>query len=146
MFFFLGDPLLTPVRRASLAKGPDSSLGEEHRVSCSEPIHMEEGKVEVKVQEEEVEDRERRRREQSEDRKENRQSLRRMTHGWDDARAVNEKKVTCEVYCLQLLRQTLTQHSKLCGKDEHTSYCSFQARIRLTRIHKASNHTLEHAP
>ena len=40
-----------------------------------------------KVQEEEVEveDRERRGREQSEDRRENRQSLRRMTHGWDDA-------------------------------------------------------------
>ena len=56
---------------------------------------------------------------QSEGRRENRQSLRRMTRGWDDARAqtlepmscdmtlqvhaVNEKKVTCEVYCLQIL-------------------------------------------
>ena len=47
---------------------------------------MEEEKVEVKVQEEEeVEDRETHGREQSEDRRENRQSLRRMTHGWDDA-------------------------------------------------------------
>ena len=46
---------------------------------------MEEEKVDVKVQEEEVEDRERHGREQSEDRRENRQSLRRMTHGWDDA-------------------------------------------------------------
>ena len=44
------------VRGALLAKGPDSSLGEVHRGSCSEDIHMEEEKVEVKVQEEEVED------------------------------------------------------------------------------------------
>ena len=44
------------VRGALLAKGPDSSLGEEHRGSCSEDIHMEEEKVEVKVQEDEVED------------------------------------------------------------------------------------------
>ena len=46
---------------------------------------MEDEKVEVKVQGEEVEDRERRGREQSGDRRENRQSLGRMTHGWDDA-------------------------------------------------------------
>ena len=39
-------------------KGPDSSIGEVHRGSCSEDIHMEEEKVEIKVQEEEVEDRE----------------------------------------------------------------------------------------
>ena len=45
-----------PVRGALLAKGPDSSLGEVHRGSCSEDIHMEEEKVEVKVQEDEVED------------------------------------------------------------------------------------------
>ena len=44
------------VRGALLAKGPDSSLGEVHRGSCSWNIHMEEEKVEVKVQEEEVED------------------------------------------------------------------------------------------
>ena len=44
------------VRGALLAKGPDSSLGEVHRGSCSEDIHMEEEKVQVKVQEEEVED------------------------------------------------------------------------------------------
>ena len=71
------------VRGALLAKVPDSSLGEVHKGSCSEDIHMEEEKVEVKIQEE-VEDRERRGSEQSEDRRENRQSLRRMTHGWDD--------------------------------------------------------------
>ena len=44
------------VRGALLAKGPDSSLGEVHSGSCSEDIHMEEEKVEVKVQEDEVED------------------------------------------------------------------------------------------
>ena len=44
------------MRGALLAKGPDSSLGEVHRGSCSEDIHMQEEKVEVKVQEEEVED------------------------------------------------------------------------------------------
>ena len=44
------------VRGALLAKGPDSSLGEVHRGSCSGNIHMEEEKVEVKVQEDEVED------------------------------------------------------------------------------------------
>ena len=43
------------VRGALLAKGPDSSLGEVHRGSCSEDIHMEEEKIEVKVQEHEVE-------------------------------------------------------------------------------------------
>ena len=48
-----------PVRGTLLAKRPDSSLGEVHRGSCSEDIHMEEENVEVKVQEEEVEDRER---------------------------------------------------------------------------------------
>ena len=49
------------MRGALLAKGPDSSLGDVHRGSCSEDIHMEEEKVEVevKVQEEEVEDWER---------------------------------------------------------------------------------------
>ena len=46
------------MRGALLAKGPDSSLGEVHRGSCSGNIHMEEEKVEVNVQEE-VEDRER---------------------------------------------------------------------------------------
>ena len=44
------------MRGALLAKGPDSSLGEVHRGSCSEDIHMEEEKIEVKVQEDEVED------------------------------------------------------------------------------------------
>ena len=37
-------------------KGQNSSSGEVHRGSCSEDIHMEEEKVEVKVQEDEVED------------------------------------------------------------------------------------------
>ena len=73
------------VRRALLARGPDSSLGEVHRGSCSEHIHTEEEEVEVKVQEDEVEDERDKRRVQSEGRRENRQSLRRMTHGWDDA-------------------------------------------------------------
>ena len=44
------------MRGALLAKGPESSLGEVHRGSCSGNIHMEEEKVEVKVQEDEVED------------------------------------------------------------------------------------------
>ena len=47
---------LVPCEGALLAKGPDSSLGEVHRGSCSGNIHMEEEKVEVKVQEDEVED------------------------------------------------------------------------------------------
>ena len=42
------------VRGALLATGPDSSLGEVHRGSCSEDIHIEEEEVEVKVQEDEV--------------------------------------------------------------------------------------------
>ena len=42
--------------RALLAKGPDSSLGEVYKGSCSGNIHTEEEKVEVKVQEDEVED------------------------------------------------------------------------------------------
>ena len=54
------------MRGALSAKGPDSSLGEVHRGSCSEDIHMEEEKVEIKVQEEEVEDRETHGREQRE--------------------------------------------------------------------------------
>ena len=61
-------------------------LGEVHRGSCSEDIHMEEEKVEVKVQEAEVEDRENaRKRAKWGSKRENKQSLRRMTHGWDDA-------------------------------------------------------------
>ena len=58
------------MRSALLAKGPDSSIGGVHRGSCSEDIHMEEEKVEVKVQEEEEEDRETHGREQGEDRRE----------------------------------------------------------------------------
>ena len=44
------------MRGALLAKRPDPSLGEVHRGACSEDIHMEEEKVDVKVPEEEVED------------------------------------------------------------------------------------------
>ena len=51
-----GCGMVINVRGALLAKGPDFSLGEVHRGSCSEDIHMEEEKVEVKVQEDEVED------------------------------------------------------------------------------------------
>ena len=69
------------VRGALLAKGPDSSLGEVHRGSYSEDIHMEEEKVEFKVQEDEVEDGRDKGRVRSEGRIENKQSLRRMTHG-----------------------------------------------------------------
>ena len=46
---------------------------------------MEEEKVEVKVQSEEEEIGETHGREQGEEKGENKQSLRRMTHGWDDA-------------------------------------------------------------
>ena len=83
------------VRGALLAKGPDSSLGDVHKGSCSDEVHMEEERVEVKVQEEEVEDRERHWREQSEDRRENRQSLRRTTHGRDDAHQHLSQMWTC---------------------------------------------------
>ena len=48
------------VKGAFSVKGPDSSLGGVPEGYCSEDIHMEEEKVEVKVQEEEVDDRERR--------------------------------------------------------------------------------------
>ena len=44
------------MRGVLLTKGPDSSLGEVHRGSCSGDIHMEKEKGEVKVQEDEVED------------------------------------------------------------------------------------------
>ena len=39
-----------------LTKGPDSSFGGVHRGSCSDEVHMEEERVEVKVQEDEVEE------------------------------------------------------------------------------------------
>ena len=48
--------LITCERGVIGKKGPDSSMGEVHRGSCSEHIHMEEEKVEVKVQEDEAED------------------------------------------------------------------------------------------
>ena len=75
-----GWPGASCVRGGLLTKRPDTSLGEVHRGSCSEPIHMEEEKVEVKVHEEEVEDRERRKEDQSEGRRENKQPHMRMTH------------------------------------------------------------------
>ena len=46
---------------------------------------MEEERVEVKVQAEEEKKGDTHGREQGEEKGENRQSLRRMTHGWDDA-------------------------------------------------------------
>ena len=58
------------MRGALWANGPDSSLGEVHRGSCSEGIHMEEEKVEVKIQEDEVEDGRDKRRARSEGRRE----------------------------------------------------------------------------
>ena len=73
------------MRGALLAKGPDSSTGEGAGYDCSDEVHMEEERVEVKVQAEEEEIGETHGREQDEEKGENRQSLRRMTHGWDDA-------------------------------------------------------------
>ena len=54
--FLLFLQVLKVVRGASLAKGPDSSLGEVLKGSWSGNIHMEEERVEVKVQEDEAED------------------------------------------------------------------------------------------
>ena len=54
--FFLFQSVSGTVRGALLARGPDSSLSEVHKGSCSGNIHMEEEKVEVKDQEDEVED------------------------------------------------------------------------------------------
>ena len=99
------------VRGALLAKGPDSSIGEVHRGSCSEEIHMEEEKVEVKGQEEEVEDRETHGREQREEKGENKQSLRRMTHGWDDAH----------------------QHLSQCGITHHYACAPMRCTVYTTR-------------
>ena len=66
-----------PVRGASLAKGPDSSVGEVHRGSCFSNIHMEE---KVKDQEDEVEDgRDKRRVRRGS--KRDQTHRRRMTHG-----------------------------------------------------------------
>ena len=53
--------------------------------SCSDEVHMEEERVEVKVQTEEKEIGETHGREQGEEKGENKQSLGRMTLGWDDA-------------------------------------------------------------
>ena len=52
---------------------------------CSDEVHMEEEKVEIKVQAVEEEIGETRGREQGKEKKENKHSLRRMTHGWYDA-------------------------------------------------------------
>ena len=57
-------------------------MGEVHRGSCSGNIHMEE---EVKDQEDEVEDGETNEECKVESRREIKQSLRRMTHGWYDS-------------------------------------------------------------
>ena len=69
------------VRGRVIGQRASHLIGRSAQGSCSEGIHMEEEKVEVKVQEEEVGDRERRKGEQSEGRRENRQPLKRMTHG-----------------------------------------------------------------
>ena len=53
--------------------------------SCLDEVHMEEEGVQVQVQAEEEETGETHGREQGEEKEENKQSLRRMTHGWDDA-------------------------------------------------------------
>ena len=46
------------MRRALLAKGPDSSsLGEVHKNSCPDEVHMEEEEAQVKVQVEKRRDR-----------------------------------------------------------------------------------------
>ena len=75
-----------PVRVALLAKGPDSSIGGVPVGNGLDEIHMEEERVRIKVQaEEEEEIRATHEREQGEEKRENKQSLKRMTHGWDDA-------------------------------------------------------------
>ena len=53
--------------------------------SCLDEVHMEEEGKQVQVQAEEEEIGETLGREQGEEKRENKQSLRRMTHGWDDA-------------------------------------------------------------
>ena len=104
---FLATHVCIYVRGALLAKGPNSSFGEVHTGSCSDEVHMEEERVEGKVQtEEEVEDRETHGRAQGKGRKQT------ITQAWYhtslSVRAVNEKKVTCEVYCLQFFVCSLT--------------------------------------
>ena len=63
------------MRKAFLAKRPDASLGELHNGSCSEDIHMEKEKIEIKIQEDEVEDVRDKRRMQNENPRENRHLL-----------------------------------------------------------------------
>ena len=64
-----------------MTKGPDSSYGGVPVGSCLDEVHMAEEKVEDQVQAEEEEIGETHGREQGEEKEENRQSLRRMTHG-----------------------------------------------------------------
>ena len=67
-----------------LAKGPDSSIGGVPVGYCPDEVQMEDEGVQIQVQaEEEEEIGETHRGEQSEEKRENKQSLRRMTHGWD---------------------------------------------------------------
>ena len=73
------------MRGVLLAKGPDSSIGGVPVRSCIDKVHMEEEGVQVQVQAEGEEIGETHGREQGEEKGENKQSLRRMTHGWDDA-------------------------------------------------------------
>ena len=61
---------------------------------------MEEEKVEIKIQEDEVEDGRDKRRVPNEGPRENRQSLKRMTHGWDDAhKHMSQIRVTHQNKC-----------------------------------------------
>ena len=62
-----------------MAKGPDSSIGGVPVGYCLDEVDMEEDGVKVQ------EIGETHGREQGEEKGENKQSLKRMTHGWDDA-------------------------------------------------------------
>ena len=68
-----------------MAKSQDSSFGGVHSGCCSDEVHMEEEGEQVQVPAEEEEIGETHGREQGEEKGENKQSLKRMTHGWDDA-------------------------------------------------------------
>ena len=69
------------MRGVLLTKGPDSSVGGVPVGSCLDEVHMEEEGIKVLVQAEEEEIGETHGREQGEEKGENKQSLRRMTHG-----------------------------------------------------------------
>ena len=87
------------MRGVLLTKGPESSVGGVPVGSCLDDVHMEEKRVKVQVQAQEEEIGETHGREQGEEKGENKQSLRRMTHGWDDAH----------------------QHMSQCGSTHHSA-------------------------